>query len=167
MSKELLAATVKELRDWPDVTMTEEQQGKHRKVTLSYKNQNRLVVFANTPSDQRALPNHLALVRRELRGLGAIKSHPQAVKIERLFRPYVPATQTSFANLEITPMKPNNKIEAIFTLVNDLRYGEMLTLAGILRDAATDIGLRRSFESDWAKMLHSIAATKPAEQAEV
>ena len=76
MSKELLAATVKELEEWPGTSFEEESQGKHRKRILRYKDETRLVVFSNTPSDQRALPNHIALVRRELRGMGALKAHP-------------------------------------------------------------------------------------------
>lgn len=161
MSKELLAATAKELLEWPDTSMEEEAQGKHRKVTLRYKEHSRLVIVANTPSDQRALPNHIALVRRELRGMGASKRHPQPPQ-PRPFKPHVPATQTPFKDLEIA-MKPSNTIEAIFAQIGSLRYGEMLILAELLRDAAVETGLRRNYPGDWAKMLHSVAETKAAQ----
>ena len=158
MSKELLAATLQELEGWPDTSLTEDAQGKHRKIVLHYKDQSRLVVMANTPSDQRALPNHIALVRRELRGMGASKTHAQPVKPSKGpdYNPFIPAKQAPFKDLEIT-VKQANKIDAIFSAIGDLRYGEMLQLAGILSLAAVDTKMRRSYPGDWAKVLHSVA----------
>ena len=143
--------------EWPDTSMVEEVQGKHRKIVLSYKDQSRLVVMANTPSDKRALPNHIATGRRELRGMGAAKRHPQVTpKPERAFKPFAPAVQKPFEGLEVI-MKPTNKIEAIFSAIGDLRYGEMLALSQLLSAAASDAKMRRSVPNDWAKVLHSVA----------
>lgn len=163
MSKELLAATRQELESWPDTSLTEDAQGKHRKITLRYKEHTRLVVFASTPSDQRALPNHIALVRRELRGMGASKTHLVA---PRARTPFIPATHAPLKNMEII-MKPTNKIKAIFSAIGDLRYGEMLTLSQLLSAAANDAKMRRSVPNDWAQMLQAIVdceAEKPSEQ---
>ena len=157
MSKELIAATQRELETWPDTRMTQDVQGKHRKIVLHYKEHSRLVVLSNTPSDQRALPNHISVVRRELRGMGATKLHPQPSAKPQL--PTVTVGQPTPVKVELI-MKSTNNIDAIFSLIGSLRYGEMLTLAEIMRDAATETKLRRSFAGDWAKMLHSIADTK-------
>ena len=159
MSKELIAATKQELESWPDTSMEECPQGKHRKLILSYKGQTSLVVLANTPSDRRALANHIAVVRRELRGMGATKHQPAP----KPFKAFVPATQNLIIEKEI-PVKQTNKIEAIFTSIGDLRYGEMILLAELLASVAADMKLRRSHPNDWAKMLHSIAdsAVTPA-----
>jgi len=159
MSKELIAATKQELEGWPDTGVTEDVQGKHRKLVLSYKEQSRFVVIAATPSDRRALANHIAVVRRELRGMGASKHQPAP----KPFKPFVVATQPLIIEKE-TPMKQTNKIESIFTAIGELRYGEMILLAELLSSVAGDMKLRRSRPTDWAKMLHSIAdsANTPA-----
>lgn len=150
MSKELIEATAQELKGWADTSFTEEAQGKHRKLMLRYKDQTRLVVIASTPGDRRALANHLAVVRRELRGMGATKHQPKP------FKPFVPATQPLIIEKE-KPMTRDNKIEAIFKSIGDLRYGEMILLAELLSSQASTMKLRRSYAGDWAKMLHSIA----------
>ena len=162
MSKELIAATKQELESWPDTSMAEDVQGKHRKLILSYKDQSRLVVISCTPGDRRALANHISVVRRELRGMGASKHQP----VPKPFKPFVPATQPIIIEREI-PVKQTNKIEAIFTAIGDLRYGEMILLAELFSSVAGDMKLRRSYPNDWAKMLHSIAdsANTPAQEA--
>lgn len=161
MSKELIAATKQEVEGWPDTSVSEEAQGKHRKLVLSYKDQSRFVIIANTPSDRRALANHIAVVRRELRGMGASKHQPAPKAI----RGFVPATQNIIIEKEVI-MKQTNKIEAIFQSIGELRYGEMILLADLLASVASDMKMRRSHASDWAKMLHSIAdsAVTPAKE---
>lgn len=168
MSKELIAATERELADWLDCSMTQEAQGKHGKIILRYKDQSRMVIVANTPSDHRAVPNHLAIVRRELRGMGATKARVIVgqPKAERPFKPHVPATQTPFKELDIA-MKPSNKIEAIFASIADLRYGEMLQFAEILSNAAVDENLRRSVPNDWARMLQAVIDDAKVETAKI
>jgi hypothetical protein len=152
MSKELIAATRQEIESWPDTALVDEVQGKHRKLILSYKGETRFVVISSTPSDRRALANHIATVRRELRGMGASKHQPAP----KPFKQFVPATQPLIIEKEVI-MKQANKIEAIFTSIGELRYGEMILLAELLASVASDMNLRRSQTNDWAKMLHSIA----------
>jgi hypothetical protein len=157
MSKELIAATERELQDWPGTNMTQDQQGTHGKIVLHFSGQSRLVVISCTPSDHRAVPNHLAVVRRELRNMGAQKAHVVVgkPKAERPIKAFKPVTQAPFKELELT-MKPSNKIEAIFVSISDLRYGEMLDFAEILAGAAIELKLRRSVAADWANMLQAV-----------
>ena len=159
MSKELLAATERELSDWPGATMTHEKDGgKHGRISLHYGGESRLVIIAKTPGDHRALPNHLAIVRRELRALGAEKAHIVVgkPKAERPFKPHVPTTHKPLEALEIVIMQPKNaeqKFKVIFDAIEDLRYGEMLEFADRLREAAICTKLRRSEVHSWARTL--------------
>lgn len=165
MNKEFLAATQRELSDWPGVTMTEETQGKHCRAILHFAGQSRIVVVANTPSDMRALPNHLATMRRELRGMGAEKARIVVgkPKTERPFKPHVPATQEPFAALEptvIQPKKTTDKFRAIFDAIEDLRYGEMLAFSATLADAAIATNLKRRDVHGWAGMFQCVLDTR-------
>jgi len=156
MNKEMRNATLKELESWPDVTMTEEDGGKYTKATLHYNGESRLVVVANTPSDARALPNHIATVRREIRALGAERKHivvgNKAKKPKKA--PVNPVLREVPKSME-KPMSREQKIEAIFKSIGDLRYSEMLTLAGFLRDVATEENLQRGRPASWANMLQA------------
>lgn len=154
MNKEILAATERELSEWPGVTMTQESQGKHGRVILHFGGQSRIVVVANTPSDHRALPNHIATMRRELRGLGAVKNAVVVgkPKAERPFKAPEPATQQPFKELEQVMSQPK-KIATIFRAIEELRYSEMLEFAGMLAEAATETKLRRGFAHSWAQTL--------------
>lgn len=158
MSKELIAATVKELAQWPGCTMREETPGKHGKLVLGFNDQSRLCVMSMTPSDSRAVPNHLAIVRKLLRDMGASKApvivgKPQADRPER---PFIPATTKPFVELE-TIMSDTKKIDAILTGIANLKYGEMLEFASLLSDAAVSNNLRRNRPQEWATMLHAVS----------
>ncbi|NBC37326.1 hypothetical protein GTZ99_12275 [Novosphingobium sp. FSY-8] len=161
MSKELITVTERELQGWPGASMTLAPQGKHSKMVLQFKDQTRMVVIATTPSDCRAVPNHLAVVRRELRAMGAERHHPTPAKPkpERAFKPHIPAYQTPFKELDQTMTqqnaKPVKKIEAIFAAIADLRYAEMLEFSGLLSSAAVSTDLKRRDVHGWAKMLQS------------
>ncbi len=152
MNKEFRAVTMRELETWPGVTITEEDGGKHDKVFLHFNGQTRMVVAAKTPSDVRAVPNHLAVVRRELRALGAERAHV----VVGQSTPKKPATKV-FEQLpeKELPMSREAKLDEIFKGIDSLRYSEMLELAGHLRDIATDVNLRRGDMRSWAMMLQS------------
>jgi hypothetical protein len=147
MNKDMRQATERELEDWPGVTFTEETGKNHTKVTLHYEGQTRLVIAASTPSDHRAIPNHLAIVRKEIRALGAERKH---IVIGAKAQPE-PAT---LKIVKEPAMSHKSKTDQIFDLIGDLRYAEMLTLAEYLRDVATTENLRRGSSASWAKMLH-------------
>lgn len=151
MNKELRNATARELESWPGVTMTEEEGSKHGKLTLHYKGESRLVVVSNTPSDSRALPNHIALVRREIRALGAERAHIASGPKARgsVANPVMSANHI----FEEKTMTREAKQESIFKSIGDLRYSEMLTLAEFLRDVATESNLQRGNPQSWARML--------------
>jgi hypothetical protein len=83
--------------------------------------------------------------------MGASKYNP-VVSTPRPFMQHVPAAQQPFKALE-TIMKPTNKIEAIFSAIGDLRYGEMLFLAQKLSENAVSMNLRRNRPNDWAMLL--------------
>jgi len=152
MNKEFRAVTMRELETWPGVTITEEDGGKHDKVFLHFNGQTRMVVAAKTPSDVRAVPNHLAVVRRELRALGAERAHV----VVGQSAPEKPATKVFEQLLEKElPMSREAKLDEIFKGIDSLRYSEMLELAGHLRDIATDVNLRRGDMRSWAMMLQS------------
>jgi hypothetical protein len=152
MNKEFQSATARELESWPGVTMTEEDGGKHSKLVLHYNGESRIVVAANTPSDSRALPNHIALVRREIRGLGASRAHlASGPKSDAPANPVL----RSIPQIMEKPMSREVKQEAIFKSIGDLRYSEMLSLAEFLRDVATEAKLQRGNPQSWAKMLQS------------
>ncbi|MBF5091321.1 hypothetical protein F1640_15140 [Novosphingobium sp. NBM11] len=159
MSKELIAATEREIADWHGVTMTHEPDGgKHGRISLHYAGNSRLVIIAKTPGDHRALPNHLAIVRRELRALGAEKARIVVgkPKAERPFKPLIPATHKPLEALETVIMQTKNteqKFKAIFDGIEDLRYGEMLHFADLLRKASIAMKLRRSEVHSWARTL--------------
>lgn len=156
MSKELLAATERELADWPGSTMQVEQDGgKHGRITLHYGGQSRLIIIAKSPSDVRAVPNHIAIVRRELRGMGAERARVVVGK-SKPERPFVPATHKPLEALEqivTQPKKTADKFQAIFDAIGDLRYGEMIDFAAQLAEAAVEMKLRRSEPLSWARTL--------------
>jgi len=169
MSKELINATQKELSDWPGVTMTQEPNGgKHCRVVLHFNGQTRLVIVANTPSDVRALPNHIAVVRRELRALGAEKARVVVgkPKAERALKPHVPATHKPLEALDqivTQPKKTADKFRAIFDAIEDLRYSEMMQFSAALADAAVATNLRRRDVHGWAHMLTFLAPVAGAD----
>jgi len=164
VNKELKAATLKELEDWPGVTMTEEEGGKHSKAVLHFKGESRFVVVAKTPSDVRAVPNHLAVLRREIRAMGAQRSHI-IVGGKAKESPANPVLR-EVPKLKEAPMSRETRQEAIFKSIGDLRYSEMLDLAVFLRDVATEMNLRRASPDSWAKMLQSAVDCQLAAQAE-
>lgn len=152
MNKELRTATLRELEDWPGVTMTEEDGGKHAKVTLHFNGQSRMVIAAKTPSDTRALPNHLATVRREIRAMGAERAH---VVLGKPKEPPANPVLRAVPQIVEPPMTREAKLQSIFKSIGDLRYSEMLNLAELLRDVATDTNMQRGNVQSWAKMLQS------------
>jgi hypothetical protein len=164
VNKEFHTATVRELESWPGVTMTEEDGGKHAKVTLHFNGGTRMVVVANTPSDARALPNHIAVVRREIRALGAERAHIVSGPKEKP-APSNPVLRPEQLFKE-KPMSREAKQEAIFRSIGDLRYSEMLSLAEFLRDVATESKLQRGNPQSWAKMLQSAVDCQLAAKAE-
>jgi hypothetical protein len=162
VNKEFHAATIRELESWPGVTMTEEDGGKHSKVVLHFNGESRIVVVANTPSDARALPNHIALLRREIRGLGAERAH---IVSGAKAAPANPVLKPEQLVKEI-PMSREAKQEAIFKSIGDLRYSEMLSLAEFLRDVATESKLQRGNPQSWAKMLQTAVDCQVAARAD-
>ena len=164
MSKQLIAETQREVSKWSDATMTQEQGGKHPRIILHYKGDSRMVVVASTPSDVRALKNHLATVRRELRGMGATKHKPVASNLNRerndtqridLPREKAPVAENPFDNLRNPAMSNQNTIDTIFASIERLRYSEMLEFAAILSNAACQEKMRRSNVNEWARTLHT------------
>lgn len=150
-NKAYLEATRKELESWPDTSLEIDNTGKHNKVTLHYKGQSHFVIMAATPSDARGLQNHIATVRRTLRGLGAAKyvAPPrEAIK---------PAQHKPFQELENMTQPQVKKIESILQAISELRYGEMLQLAEVLADAAVVQRLKRSDVAGWATLLHGVS----------
>lgn len=155
MNKQMKAATLKELEAWPDVTMTEEDGGKHGKIILHYKGETRLVVVSHTPSDGRAVQNHLSVLRREIRGLGAKRKQIVVGKPKKQPKaPANPVLREAPKSMEKL-MTSQAKIEAIFKSIGELRYSEMLSLAEFMRDVATKENLRRGQPASWAKTLQA------------
>ena len=158
MNKDMKQATERELENWPGVTFTQETGKNHTKVTLHYNGQSRLVIAASTPSDVRAIPNHLSIVRREIRALGAERKQIIVGAKDK------PVTQP----VSLPATKENNvshktKTDQIFDLIGDLRYSEMLALAEYFRDVATVENLRRGQTASWAKMLHAATQARKDE----
>lgn len=166
MDKQLLAATEKELEDWPGVTFTVEDGGKHPKVVLDYKGETRFVVTASTPSDNRALPNHLATLRREIRALGAERKHVVVGKAKPAPKPANPVLREVPKIMEKKLMTTEAKLDAIFEKIGDLRYAEMLLLAEFMRDSATEAKLQRGNVNSWAKFLQSGVDAMAADRRE-
>ncbi len=167
MNKQFLAETQREVGDWPGATMTQENAGKHGRIVLHYKGESRIVVVANTPSDVRAIKNHIGIVRRELRGLGASKTvAPTSQRQRETNKPVrisvpielAPIQSNPFEILERPAMNSNN-IDAIFVGIEKLRYSEMLEFAEILSGAACRERLRRSNAYDWARTLQTACET--------
>jgi hypothetical protein len=149
MNKDMRQATERELEDWPGVTFTEETGKTHTKVTLHYEGQTRLVVTSSTPSDVRAIPNHLSVLRKEIRALGAERKHIiVGAKVK-------PEPKTNLQIVKEPIMANKSKSDQIFDLIADLRYSEMLNFAEFLRDVATEKNLRRGDPRSWAAMLQS------------
>ena len=164
MNKEFHAATVRELESWPGVTMTEEDGGKHVKVHLHFNGGSRIVIVANTPSDARALPNHIAVLRREIRALGAERAH--IVAGAKAKAPANPVLKPEHIYKD-QPMSRETKQEAIFKSIGDLRYSEMLSLAEFFRDVATESKLQRGSPQSWARMLQSAVDCQVAVKVEL
>lgn len=156
MNKEMRQATERELEDWPGVTMTEEQGKNHTKLTLAYNGQSRLVVAASTPSDVRAIPNHLATMRREIRALGAKRKHVVVTAMPKPATAPVPAVALQIVKEQII-MSTKPKAEQILDLIGELRYSEMLQFAERLSYMAAQTNLRRGQPASWAKMLHAVS----------
>lgn len=165
MNKHYLAETERECLAWPDASCAPEDGGKHGRIILRYKGESRIIVVSNTPSDARAIKNHLALVKRELRGMGASRTvvpinpnqrereRNKPVRIDMPLAPH-PALNNPFDNLESIMTQPNS-IASIFAAIDKLRYSEMLTLAAFLSHVAQTEKLRRSNVYDWARTLQS------------
>jgi len=67
-------ATERELARWPGVTAEREFRGVHLALVISLGARSRSVIYAATPSDgARGLQNHLAVLRRMLKAIGAEK----------------------------------------------------------------------------------------------
>ena len=156
MNKEMRQATERELEDWPGVTFTEETGKNHTKVTLHYNGQTRLVIAACTPSDVRAIPNHLSVLRKEIRALGAERKH---IIVGNKAKPEPVNLPTN----KESNVSHKSKTDQIFDLIGDLRYAEMLALAEYLRDVATGENLRRGRVDSWAKMLHTAVQHRKGE----
>lgn len=165
MNKHYLAETQREIVDWPGTTITQENAGKHGRIILHYKGESRIVVVSNTPSDARAIKNHIATVRRELRGLGASKTVVQSSPHQRdrntpiriaLPVQSAPVPTNPFENLE-RPVMSSSNIDVIFSSIEKLRYSEMLEFASILSSAACQEKLRRSHVQDWARTMQAAA----------
>lgn len=156
MSKELINATERELSDWPGSSFDVlPDGGKHARMAIKYNDQSRLVVFAHTPSDNRAVPNHLAVVRKQLRDMGAQKAKfiVEQPKPKTPRSAPVAATQKPFTELEEIMAAPAKKIENIMNAVQSLTYREMLELSEALSSVATAQHLRRTDVHGWARML--------------
>lgn len=153
MNKDMRAATIRELKGWPGVTMTEEGGKKHPRIVLHYNGETRFVVVSATPSDARAQSQHLAVVRREIRALGAVRANVIAASTKSP-KPANPVLRESL-KIKEKPMSKENKLEAIFKSIGDLRYSEMLTLSEFLRDVATEKNLRRGYPQSWASTLQA------------
>ena len=149
MNKEMRQATERELQDWPGVTFTEETGKNHTKVILAFEGKTKMIVAASTPSDVRALPNHLALVRREIRALGAERKHIIVGDKTK------PVSQPVSLPTKESAVSHKTKTDQIFDLIGDLRYAEMLSLAKFLSDMAVGANLQRGRIDSWAKMLHA------------
>lgn len=75
---DFLAPTEREVEEWPGAAVSFTTSKRHNVAVLSYQGNDRRVVFAATPSDSaRGLANHIGQVRRELRGLGALRQKQQ------------------------------------------------------------------------------------------
>lgn len=160
MNKQYLAETRREIEAWEGVTITQEEGSKHGRVVLHYGNESRFVVVSNTPSDALGIKNHIALVRRILKQMGAAKAAPQisAAQREKPVR-LVPPVETPPPKSEqpIMATNSNNPIDAIFTSIERLRYSEMLEFATILSETAIAGNMRRNRINEWAQMLQSAA----------
>jgi hypothetical protein len=165
VSKELIQATERELAVWPgssfDVLPT---GGKHGRLAIKYNDQSRLVIIAQTPSDNRAVPNHLAVVRRMLREMGARKAK-NIVGQPAPEQPRQAAEQPQQTLADIgTIIMQSKKIPAILRAIEDLRFGEMLEFAQLLSETAVSMNLRRGRAQDWAMMLQSVAENRDTDQ---
>lgn len=70
--------TEREVENWPGAGVSFAASRRHNIAVLSYRGGSRKVVFAATPSDNaRGLQNHIAVIRQELRGLGAVRLKQQ------------------------------------------------------------------------------------------
>lgn len=170
LNKQFLAETRRELEMWPDTSLTQENSGKHGRIVLHYKGESRIVIVANTPSDTRAIKNHMAIVRKELRGMGAVKTPTPAStntreknKPVRIDMPTTPAPvpPAPFEKLKGTTM---TTIDAIFSSIEKLRYAEMLEFADIMSRAAQAESLRRSNVQDWARTIQTALDMQNADQ---
>lgn len=167
MNKQYLAETRREIEAWEGVTITQEEGGKHGRVTLHYGGESRFVVVSNTPSDALGIKNHIALVRRILKQMGAVKALPasnqntrETKKPVRVAMPTEPAPvrENPFLKLEQPVMATqNNPIDAIFASIERLRYSEMLEFASILSITAVHVNMRRNRVNEWAEMLQAAA----------
>jgi hypothetical protein len=156
MNKDMRRATERELEDWPGVTFEEETGKNHTKVTLHYNGQTRLVIASCTPSDVRAVPNHLSILRREIRALGAERKH---IIVGAKSPPQVKPLQI----VKEKTVSHKTKTAQIFDLIADLRYSEMLEFSQTLRDIATNENLRRGDARSWAAFLHVASVNSKGE----
>jgi hypothetical protein len=107
------------------------------------------VIASSTPSDVRAIPNHLSVLRKEIRALGAERKHIiVGAKVK-------PEPKTTLQIVKEPVMASKSKTDQIFDLIADLRYSEMLELASYMRDVATNENLRRGDARSWATFLHT------------
>lgn len=175
MNKQILAETRRELEEWPGATLTQENSGKHGRVVLHYKGESRIVVVSNTPSDARVIKNHISLVRRELRGLGAVRRRVAVSGISRERNKPVrvampslaaPVRQNPFEQLEVPTMTKTNPIDAIFTAIEQLTYAQMIDFCSVMSDASEVTGLKRKDPYSWARTFQfALDARSESEEA--
>lgn len=151
MNRQYLAETQREAAQWLGVTVSQDTGGKHDRITLHLGNESQFLVVSNTPSDARGIKNHISLVRRTLRAMGAVRivAQPKPVAASTINNPVIHKEEE---------MKTNNNLATIFDAIEKLRYSEMLELASVMADAAVIHNLRRSRVNDWADLLHSVAS---------
>lgn len=84
-AKEIMAATARELEEWPGVTEEWQSGAKHMRLLMTYAGRRITVITSASPSDNaRGLQNHIAEVRRSLRQIGATRTEQPKSTTERV-----------------------------------------------------------------------------------
>lgn len=81
-TRDLARAAIRELEDWPGVTLLVERGGKHPRLVLEFNGETKRLPFPGTPSFRRGCgrDNMIAGLRQTLRALGATRTPRGAPK---------------------------------------------------------------------------------------
>jgi hypothetical protein len=118
-----------EVAEWPGAAVEFRKRAKHREAVLTFGEQERFVIFPDSPSDSvRGVYNHVGTVRRELIGMGAVRKERAKATAKRERNPGAALRDLDVG--EPAPVRPD-PWEALQELAERPLIGEAGSYSGV------------------------------------